>query len=115
MNKAIHKLIDEIEKLGLTRGYNDAELVKYGYCTGDCKATFITIYKKSVYCTVYSKLDINRSGEYYMNDAKNYNLLDFKENPMIRDAILNEMKTSITSYKELKVKIKKQQIEKDFA
>lgn len=115
MNVAIHKLIDELEKLGMQRGYNDAELVKYGYCIGDCKTTFITIYKKDEYCTVYSKIDINRAGEYFMNDSRNYNLLYFKENPLLIDDILNEMKTSITSYKELKVKIKKQQIEKDFA
>lgn len=115
MNVAIHKLIDELEKLGLTRGYNDADLVKYGYCVGDCKATFITIYKKDEYCTVYSQLDINRGGAYFMNEAKNYKTLDFMENPIIRDGILNEIKTSIIRYKELKVKFKKQQIEKDFA
>ena len=115
MNVAIHKLIDELEKLGMQRGYNDAELVKYGYCVGDCKATFITIYKKRECCVVYSELDITRGGEYFMNESRSYNLLDFKENPMIRDAILNKMKTSITSYKELRVKFKKQQIEKDFA
>lgn len=115
MNVAIHKLIDELENLGLVRGYNDAELVKYGYCVRDCKATFITIYKKMEYCTVYSKLDINRDGEYYMNELKNYKTLDFMENPIIRFAILNEIKTSITRYKELRVNFKKQQIEKDFA
>ena len=115
MNIAIHKLIDELEKLGLTRGYNDADLVKYGYGIGDCKATFITIYKKRELCTVYSQLDITHNGEYYMNEAKYYKTLDFMENPIIRFAIISEMKASIIRYKELRVKFKKQQIEKDFA
>ena len=115
MNVAIHKLIDELEKLGMKRGYNDADLVKYGYGIGDCKATFITIYKKDNFCTVYSELDINRDGEYYMNEVKNYKTLDFMENPIIRFAIISEMKNSIIRYKELRVKFKKQQIEKDFA
>lgn len=113
MNVAIHKLIDELEKLGMQRGYNDADLVKYSY--GICKATFITIYKKDEYCTVYSELDITRDGEYYMNEVKNYKTLDFMENPIIRFAIISEMKNSIARYKELRVKVKKQQIEKDFA
>lgn len=115
MNVAIHKLIDELEKLGMQRGWNDAEIVKYGYGVGDCKATFITIYKKREYCTVFSELDISRGGEYFMNESKNYNLLDFMENPIIRFDIISEMKNSIARYKELRVKFKKQQIEKDFA
>jgi len=115
MNVAIHKLIDELEKLGMKRGYNDAELVKYGYGVSECKATFIIIYKKKDYCTVFSELDISRGGEYFMNESKNYKTLDFMENPIIRFAIISEMKASIIRYKELRVKFKKQQIEKDFA
>ena len=44
----------------------------------------------------------------------NYNLLSYMENPISIDYILNEMKTLITEYKELKVKYKKYQIEQDF-
>ena len=44
MNVALHKIIDELEKLGLKRGWTDADIVKYSY--GDCKATFIIIWKK---------------------------------------------------------------------
>lgn len=114
MNVAIHKLIDELEKLGMKRGWNDADLVKFGYGS-DCTATFITIYKKSNYCTIFRQLHISRNGEYYTEESRNYNLLNYMENPISIDTILSEMKTLIASYKELKVKFKKQQIEKDFA
>lgn len=112
MNVTLHKIIDELEKLGLKRGWNDAELVEYSY--GDCKARFIIIYKKHNFCTIFRQLKISQEGEYYTNESMTYNLLSYMENPISIDAILNEMKILINRYKELKVKFKKQQIEKDF-
>lgn len=106
MNVELHKIIDELEKLGLKRGWTDVDLVKYSY--GDCKATFIIIYKRMNYCTIFRQLQISRQGEYYTNESANYNLISI-------DDILSEMKTLITEYKELKVKYKKYQIEQDFA
>ena len=50
-----------------------------------------------------------------MNESKNYKTLDFMENPITRFALISELKASIIRYKELRVKFKKQQIEKDFA
>lgn len=112
MNVTLHKIIDELENLGLKRGWTDAEIVKYSY--GDCKATFIIIWKQRNYCTIFRTLQINRFGEYFTNESNNYNLLSYMENPISIDYILGEMKTLITEYKDLKVKFKKQQIEKDF-
>lgn len=112
MNVTLHKIIDELEKLGLKRGWTDADIVKYSY--GDCKATFILIYKKMNYCTIFRQLQISKHGEYYTNESSNYNLLSYMENPISIDYILSEMKTLITEYKELKVKFKKYQIEQDF-
>ena len=112
MNVELHKIIDELEKLGLKRGYTDAEIVKYSY--GDCKATFIGINKKKNYCTIFHQLQMSNSGEYYTEEAMRYNLLSYMENPISLDDILSEMKMLITQYKKLKVKFKKQQIEKDF-
>ena len=112
MNVTLHKIIDELEKLGLKRGWTDAEVVKYSY--GDCHASFIIIYKKSNYCTIFRQLQINRFGEYYTNESSKYNLLSYMENPISIDYILGEMKTLITEYKELKVKYKKYLIEQDF-
>ena len=112
MTITFHKLIDALENLGLKRGYNDSDLVKFGY--GDCKATFIIIYKKMNYCTIFRQLQISSKGEYYTNESTNYNLLSYMENPISIDSIVSEMKILITQYKELKVKYKKQQLEKDF-
>lgn len=112
MNVELHKIIDELEKLGLKRGWTDAEVVKYSY--GDCTASFIIIYKQRNYCTIFSKLKISRQGEYYTNESNNYNLLSYMINPISIDDILSKMKTLITEYKELKVKFKKYQIEQDF-
>lgn len=112
MNVELHKIIDELEKLGLKRGWTDAEIVKYGY--GDCNASFIIIYKQRNYCTIFSQLQISRQGEYYTNESNNYNLLSYMINPISIDDILSKMKILITEYKELKVKFKKYQIEKDF-
>lgn len=112
MNVTLHKIIDELEKLGLKRVWNDAEIVEYSY--GDCNTSFITIYKRKNYCTIFSQLKISQQGEYYMNELMNYNLLSYMENPISIDSILNEMKILITRYKNLKVKFKKLQIEKDF-
>jgi len=112
MNVELHKIIYELEKLGLKRGYTDAEIVKYSY--GDCKATFIGINKKKNYCTIFRQLQMSNSGEYYTEEAMRYNLLSYMENSISLDDILSEMKMLITQYKKLKVKFKKQQIEKDF-
>lgn len=112
MNVTLHKIINELENLGLKRGWTDAEVVKYSY--GDCNASFIIIYKKTNCCTIFRTLQINRFGEYYTNESSNYNLLSYMEHPISIDAILSEMKTLITEYKELKVKFKKYQIEQDF-
>lgn len=112
MNVELHKIIDELEKLGLKRGRTDAEVVKYSY--GDCTASFIIIYKQRNYCTIFRKLKISRQGEYYTNESANYNLLSYMENPISIDDILSKMKILITEYKELKVKFKKYQIEQDF-
>ena len=113
MNVELHKIIDELEKLGLKRGWTDAEIVKYS-CGGDCKTTFIIINKKKNCCTIFRQLQISNSGEYYTNESKMYNLLSYMENPISLDDILSEMKILITQYKKLKVEFKKQQIEKDF-
>lgn len=112
MNVELHKIIDELEKLGLKRGWTDAEVVKYSY--GDCNASFIIIYKQRNYCTIFSKLKISRQGEYYTNESNNYNLLSYMINPISIDDVLSKMKILITEYKELKVKFKKYQIEQDF-
>ena len=114
MNVTVHKIIDELEKLGLKRGWTDAEIVKYSY--GDCQTSFIYINKKKNYCTIFHQLKISNSGsgEYYTEEATRYNLLSYMENPISLDDILSEMKMLITQYKKLKVKFKKQQIEKDF-
>ena len=113
MNVELHKIIDELEKLGLKRGWTDAEIVKYGY-GDDCKASFIIINKKKNCCTIFQQLQISKQGEYYTNESSRYNLLSYMENPISLDDILSEMKTLIIQYKKLKVKFKKQQIEKDF-
>lgn len=113
MNVTLHKIIDELEKLGLKRGWNDAECVKYSY--GDCKTTFIIIWKQKNNCTIFRQLQISKQGEYYTNESSNYNLLSYMEHPISINSILSEMKTLITEYKELKVKFKKYQIEQDFA
>lgn len=112
MNVTLHKIIDELEKLGLKQIYKDAELVKFSY--GDCNSTFITIDKRKNCCTIYRQLRINTLGSYYMKEYTNYNLLRYMENPISIDAIISEMKKLITQYKKLKVYIKKYQIEKDF-
>ena len=108
MNVIFHKLIDELSKLGLHRGYHDAGYEKYGF--GDCKSTFIAIYKQTIppNCTVYCNLHITKDGEFYTDSSRIYVI----ENDF--DEIIAEMKKLITEYKELKVKYKKQQIEKDF-
>ena len=112
MNVALHKIIDELEKLGLKRGWTDAEVVKYSY--GDCNTTFILIWKKENCCTIFRQLQISKQGEYYTNESMKYNLLSYMENPISIDYIISEMKTLITEYKELKVKYKKYMIEQDF-
>ena len=112
MNVMVHKIIDELEKLGLKRGWTDAEVVKYSY--GDCNASFIIIWKQKNYCTIFRQLQISKQGEYYTNESMNYNLLSYMENPISIDYILSEMKNLITEYKELKVKFKKYMIEQDF-
>lgn len=112
MNVTLHKIIDELEKLGLKRGWSDAEVVKYSY--GDCNASFIIIWKQKNYCTIFRQLQISKQGEYFTNESSNYNLLNYMENHISIDYILGEMKTLITEYKELKVKYKKYQIEQDF-
>lgn len=109
MNVTPNKIIDELEKLGLKQVWINDEIVKYSYC--DCSAIFIIIYKQIYYCTVYNNLQINCLGEYYTTESKNYNLLS---NPICIDEILSEMKILIAQYKDLKVKIKKYQIEQDF-
>ena len=113
MNVELHKIINELEKLGLKRGWTDDEIVKYS-CGGDCHASFIIINKKKNCCTIFRQLQISKQGEYYTNESSNYNLLSYMENPISLDAILSEMKILITQYKKLKVEFKKQQIEKDF-
>ena len=112
MNHELHKITNELERIGLRRGWSDIDLVKYGY--GDCKASFIIIYKRKGYCTLFRQLQISSKGEYYTNESTNYNLLSYMPNPISIDAIVSEMKILITQYKELKVKYKKQQLEKDF-
>lgn len=112
MNVTLHIIMNELEKLGLKQTYNDAELVIYSY--GECNNAFISIYKTMNYCTIFSQLQISQYGEYYTNVSTNYNLLSYMKNPISIDAILRLMKILIIRYKELKVKFKKQQIEKDF-
>lgn len=112
MNKTLHKIIDELEKLGLKQIYNDADLVKFNY--GNCKTPFIVLYKRINSCCIFRQLQISRQGEYYTNELMKYNLLSYMENYISIDAIISEMKTLISRYKELKVYFKKYQIEKDF-
>ena len=112
MNVTLHKIIDELEKLGLKQMYNDSDLVRFSY--GDCTASFIIIYKKKNYCTIFRQLNITSLGTYYIKVYTNYNLLSYMENPISIDAIISKMKKLIARYKELKVYFKKYQIEKDF-
>ena len=112
MNVTLHKIINELEKLGLKPIYNDADLVRFSY--GDCTASFIIIYKQKNYCTIFRQLNITSLGIYYIKGYTRYNLLSYMENPISIDAIISEIKKLIARYKELKVKFKKYQIEQDF-
>ena len=112
MNVTLHKIINELEKLGLKQIYNGDDLVKFSY--GDCNSTFIIIDKQKNCCTIFRQLRINTLGLYYMMAYTRYNLLSYMENPITIDAIISEMKILISRYKELKVYFKKYQIEQDF-
>ena len=105
----LEQFLQSLENLGLTKCISNYDFVqKFSY--SDCNCAFVTIWLNIRKCIIWSSLYIRKDGEISVmgQDRHQY---DIDSEGIV---IINKLKELIKQYKQMKIELKKKELNKDF-